>query len=75
MLGAFIAALMVVSASGRRPLDLAALTDGVYPPEPTGIWTDGYARLDLTGPCTLEITLGGTLPFPNLRSAKTRRAG
>jgi hypothetical protein len=74
VLGAFIAGFAVTDASGRRTVDLATLSDGFYPREAEGIWTNGDAGLDVTGPCILEITLAGTLPYPHLRMAGTRRA-
>ena len=67
--GAFIGAITVNSASGRREiaLDDAALHEGWHAPEATGRWTNGDAALNVAGPCLLEITLAGALPYPNLR--------
>ena len=73
-LGAFIAELALTDARGRRTIDLATLADGVYPREPEGIWTNGDAGLDVAGPCILDVPLAGTLPYPHVRTAKTRRA-
>ena len=73
-LGVFIAELAVTSVSGRRAIDVATLTDGFYPRESEGIWTDGDARLDVAGPCILEITLAATLPYPHQRPNRTGHA-
>jgi hypothetical protein len=75
-LGAFIGSITVNAPSGRRTLTSGdrAYAAGWYPPEPEGLWTDGDAQLDVAGPCTLEITLAGGLPYPNLRRAGARCA-
>jgi hypothetical protein len=76
VLGAFIRQIRLSEPTGQRDLALddAALGEGWYPREPEGRWTNGDALLELAGPCILEITLAGSLPYPNLRSARTRQA-
>ena len=76
MLGAFIRQIRLSEPTGPRDLalDSAALGEGWYPPEPEGRWTNGDALLELTGPCILEITLAGSLPYPNLRPARIHQA-
>ena len=76
VLGAFIRQIRLSEPTGPRDLalDSAALGEGWYPPEPEGRWTNGDALLELTGPCILEITLAGSLPYPNLRPARIHQA-
>ena len=64
-LGVCVSALEASLPSGKRDiaLDDAALGAGWHACEQGWRWTDGDARLAVTGPALLHVTLAGRLPF------------